>query len=307
MLRTVGALTVCALIALAQAEKRPRITGVAHVAYYVKDIEKARAFYKDFLGYEEPFRLDNADGSLSLTFIKINDSQYIELFPEREANSDRLNHISIETDDAEAMRRYLASKGVQVPDKVGKGRIGNANFNVRDPDGHTVEIVQYLPEGWSRRDAGKYMSDRRISPRMIHTGIIVNALAPAMRFYGDILGFQDIWRGSRDNKVLNWVNMKPGETTDYVEFMLHDPIPEPSKRGSAHHICLVVPDIEKSAAILKERAAKAGYDKPMEIRTGVNRKRQLNLFDPDGTRIELMEPNTVDGKPAPSATAAPPK
>ena len=47
------------------------------------------------------------------------------------------------------MRKYLASKGVKVPEKVGKGRIGNSNFNVKDPDGHTVEIVQYEPTGWS--------------------------------------------------------------------------------------------------------------------------------------------------------------
>jgi lactoylglutathione lyase len=45
----------------------------------------------------------------------------------------------------------------------------------------------------------------------------------------------------------------------------------------------------------------------MEIRTGTNRKRQLNLFDPDGTRSELMEPKTVDGKPVPPATAPPPR
>ena len=35
----------------------------------------------------------------------------------------------------------------------------------------------------------------------------------------------------------------------------------------------------------------------------MNSKRQINLYDPDGTRIELMEPNTVDGKPAPDSTA----
>ena len=44
----------------------------------------------------------------------------------------------------------------------------------------------------------------------------------------------------------------------------------------------------------------------VQVQTGVNRKRQLNLFDPDGTRVELMEPRTVDGKPAPSSTAPPP-
>ena len=50
---------------------------------------------------------------LSLTFIKINDRQYIELFPEREANSDRLNHISIETDDAEGHAALPGREGSQ--------------------------------------------------------------------------------------------------------------------------------------------------------------------------------------------------
>src|SRR5437762_11818382 len=97
------------------APPRPRITGVAHIALAVHDIEQARIFYKDFLGYGEPFKLDNPDGSLSLTFIKVNDRQYIELFPEKAPNTDRLLHISIQVDDAEAMRRYLASKDVKVP------------------------------------------------------------------------------------------------------------------------------------------------------------------------------------------------
>ena len=44
----------------------------------------------------------------------------------------------------------------------------------------------------------------------------------------------------------------------------------------------------------------------MQIQVGVNRKRQINLYDPDGTRIELMEANTIDGKPAPNSTAPAP-
>jgi lactoylglutathione lyase len=45
------------------------------------------------------------------------------------------------------------------------------------------------------------------------------------------------------------------------------------------------------------------HTREIAIQTGVNRKRQINLYDPDGTRIELMEPNTVDGNPAPNPTA----
>jgi catechol 2,3-dioxygenase-like lactoylglutathione lyase family enzyme len=290
----------------ADAPKRPRITGIAHIALFVHDIGKARAFYKDLLGFGEPFWLDKPEGGLALTFIKVNDRQYIELFPETAPGTDRLNHISVETDDAEGMRVYLASKGLKVPDKVGLGRIKNLNFTIKDPDGHGVEFVQYQPDGWSMREKGKYMQNR-VSTRMLHVGILVGALEPAMKFYRDILGFQEFWRGSRDGKVLNWVNMKVPDGDTYVEFMLYDKLPEPKARGTAHHICLEVPDLPKAKAWLEARPAAKNYTRTMEIRTGTNRKRQMNLYDDDGTRSELMEPGTVDGVPTPSATAPPPR
>ncbi|MSV29988.1 MAG: bleomycin resistance protein [Bryobacterales bacterium] len=301
-------LTAVILLAPAGAQqvKRPPITGIAHMAVFAADVEKSRAFYKDFLGYGEPFDLKNPNGSLSLTFIKINERQYVEIFP-MEAGTDRLNHISIETPDAEALRAYLASKGVTVPPKANKNRIGNISFNVKDPDGHTVEITQYTPDGRSAREKGKFIGPSRISDRMAHFGILVGALEPAMKFYGSILGFQEIWRGGRDPKVLSWVNMKVPEGDDYIEFMLYTDLPAPTNRGTQHHICLFVPDMDKAVAALEARPERKGYERPMEIRTGVNRKRQMNLYDPDGTRVELMEPNTIDGKPTPSSTAPPPR
>ena len=296
-----------ASLAVGQTPPRPRITGVAHIALYVHDIEKSRAFYKDFLGLGEPFQLDNPNGSLSLTFIKINDRQYIELFPETAPGTDRLNHISIETDNAEAMRKYLGAHGVTVPEAVPKGRIRNSNFNVKDPDGHTVEIVQYEPDGWSVREKGKFMSDARVSRRMMHVGILVGALEPAMKFYRDVLGFREIWRGSRDGKVLDWVNLQVPDGDDYIEFMLYKEMPAPTARGTAHHLALEVPDMDQAVKALEAKPARKNYTRPIEVRTGTNRKRQLNLYDPDGTRSELMEPKTVDGVPAPSATAPPPR
>jgi lactoylglutathione lyase len=301
-------LSLCAALGspLEAEVKRPRITGVAHIALFVHDMDKARAFYKDFLGFGEPFVLNKPDGSLAMSFIKVNDRQYVELFPETEAGSDRLSHISVETDDIERMRRYLASKGIKVPEKATLGRIKNLSFTVKDPDGHGLEFVQYMPEGWSMREKGKFMGDR-VSTRMMHVGILVGALEPAMAFYRDILGFQELWRGSRDDKVLNWVNMKVPDGDSYVEFMLYDKIPAPTARGSAHHICLETADIARTKAWLEGRPAVKDYTRPMEIRTGVNRRRQLNLFDPDGTRSEVMEPVTVDGAPAVSSKAPAPR
>ncbi len=286
---------------------RPRITGVAHIAIFSSDIAKARDFYTALLGYEEPFLLSSPPNKLDLTFVKINERQYIEIFPEKEAGSDRLNHISVETDDIEGMRTYLASRGVPVPAKAGRARIGNLSFNVKDPDGHTVEFVQYMPEGWTIREQGKFLGKNRVSDRMAHLGILVGNLAASQKFYGDILGFKEFWRGTRDPKQLSWVNMQVPDGDDYIEFMLYKDLPAPDKRGTQHHLCLFVPDIEKSLAAIEALPARKGYTRPMEIRTGVNRKRQLNLFDHDGTRVELMEPHTIDGKPTPSSDAPPPR
>jgi len=287
--------------------KRPKILGIAHMALYVHDIGQARGYYKDFLGYGEPFQLNNADGSLSLTFIKVNEDQYIELFPEKQAGTDRLAHIAIQVEDAEAMRVYLAAHGVKVPATTPKGRTRNSNYMITDPDGHLVEIVQYEPDGFTRREAGKYLDGPRISRRIAHVGITVAKLEPAMQFYGELLGFREIWRGSKEGRVLDWVNMQVPDGEDYIEFMLYGETPTLSlaRLGTLNHICLEVDDIHKVAAELEQRPARKSYLKPMEIKTGVNRKQQLNLYDPDGTRSELMEPKTVDGVPARPSTAPP--
>lgn len=290
----------------ANAPQRPKILGVAHMAIYVSDLKAARAFYEDFLGFQEPFSLKRDDGSERIAFVKINEDQYLELFAEAPKNDGHMNHVSIYTDNAEQMRLYLASKGVKVPDKVGTGKVGNANFNITDPDGHTLEIVEYKPESWTRKAAGKYLAaDTRVSDHMTHFGITVKEMDASMKFYGDILGFTESWRGSNNGKTLSWVNMKVPDGSDYIEFMLYNRQLDAQQLGTKNHVCLVVPDVTKSVATLEAR--RKGYALPMEVRTGVNGKRQTNLFDPDGTRVEVMEPGTFDGKPVPPSTAPAPK
>ncbi|MDX2032429.1 MAG: VOC family protein [Blastocatellia bacterium] len=285
------------------APKRPRLQGVAHMAVYVSDVEKARGFYRDFLGYQEPYELKNADGSLSMTFFKVNEDQYIEVSPGLKPGQDRLNHIALQTDDAEGLRAWLTARGVKTPERANKVRIGNTSFNVRDADNHTVEFTQYEPGGWTRREKGRFLSDARISTRILHLGILVGDAPAAMKFYTDELGLTEFWRGAaRDSATASWINMRLPESEDYLEFMLYTDLPAGDRRGSQHHICLEVPDIEKAKAKLEANPYRKSYGRALEIRTGINRRRQLNLYDPDGTRIELMEPRTVDGVPPPSTT-----
>jgi len=307
-----GALIVTALLAqtaVAQAPPpRPKVLGIAHIALFVSDLAKARAFYQGLLGFEEPFTLPKPDGSVEIAFVKINDRQWIELFNRPPAGDGQLHHIALYTDNADRMRNYLAAKGVKVPATVGKGRTGNKNFMIRDADGHDVEIVEYQPDSWTAKDTGKHLPATRLSRQAMHVGILVGDLARAKAFYEGILGFSEFWRGSAaTSKTLSWVNERVPDGDDYLEFMLYDETPTPERRGSAHHLCLVVPNAEKAVAALSTRPGRAAYTRPVEIRTGINRKRQINLFDPDGTRVELMEPVTVDGKAAPSSTLPPPR
>ncbi len=129
-----------------QPPPRPKVLGVAHLAVYVKDLTRTRTFYEEFLGFAEPFTLPKKDGAgTRIAFIKVNDHQYFEIFNEPDRGEGQLNHISFYTDSADGMYRYLKSKGLEVmSDKgsVGKGQTGNKNFNVKDPDGHIVEMVE---------------------------------------------------------------------------------------------------------------------------------------------------------------------
>ena len=69
-----------------------------------------------------------------------------------------------------------------------------------------------------------------------------------------------------------------------------------------YHIALEVPDMDKALAKLNAKAARKDYKLPMEVKVGKNHKKQCNLFDPDGNRVELMEDHTVDGMPSPMST-----
>ena len=304
-------------LAAQPAVTRPKVLGIAHMAIYVKDLEKTRQFYEGFLGFAEPFTLPKkgGGGGVRIAFVKVNDLQYIEIFNEADRGEGQLNHISIYTDDGERMRDYLVAHGIEpmgnaAKGPVPKGQTGNRNFNVKDPDGHIVEIVEYQPDSWTAQHAGKDMPPTRIADSIMHVGFLVGDLEKSTAFYGGILGFQETWRGGGNPKVLSWVNLRVPDGKDYVEFMLYSKLPEPDARGTKNHLSLMVPNAEKALEELQRRAARGLYHAPegkeMAIQTGVNRKRQINLYDPDGTRIELMEAETVDGKPAPSSTAPPP-
>lgn len=276
---------------IADAPKRPPIVGVAHIALKTKDLEAARNFYGHYLGYQEPFTMDKPSGGLLLTLFKVNDHQYIEVFPNLKSDTeDRLAHIVFETANAQQLRDYLASKGVKVPEKVQPGQDGNLTFMIKDPDGHDVGFIQYMPGSLHLKNAGKFLPPTRISERIIHVGVTVRDRAAADHLYRDILEFKDIWHGGMKDDRVDWVDMKVPEGTDWLEYMLNVQNPTPKTLGVMHHLALGVPSVAAGYKTLLGR--EMTITQPPKV--GRDGKWQLNLYDPDLTRSELMEPKPVE-------------
>ena len=303
-------LTPSLLTAQNAAPQRPQITGVSHAGYFVTDLPKTVAFWQDLLGFDEYTTLNKpGTDQIRIAFVKINDRQHIELFTDAPpAPPNMMSHYCFSVSNVEQMRTYLRSKGFDVkPGSGGATRTGDYAFEIKDPDGTLVEFVQSLPTGIEMQDAGKFMPPARIADAIYHVGFLVGNLDKSLAFYEDVLGFTETWRGSSNGKELSWVNLRVPDGKDYIELMLYDKTP--SGFGTKNHVSLVVPDVEKAVTEIEARAAYKDYltyAKPLLVQVGKNGKRQVNLYDPDGTRVELMEAQTVDGKPVPPSTAPPP-
>ena len=298
------------LAAQGTAPQRPQITGISHVGYFVSDLPRALSFWHGLLGFDEYATVDRpGTNQVRIAFIKINDHQHIELFTDPPLSPpNMMSHYCVSVSNVEQMRAYLRSKGFNIkPGKGGKTRTGDYAFEVRDPDGTLLEFVQSLPAGVEAANAGKFMPPTRISQAIYHVGFLVGNLDKSLSFYEGVLGFKETWRGSSNGKQLSWVNLRVPDGKDYIELMLYDK--KPSRFGTSNHVSLVVPDAQKAVAEIESRPAYKDYltyGKPLVVNVGKNHKRQVNLYDPDGTRVELMEPETIDGKPSPPSTAPPP-
>src|SRR5215475_11052084 len=68
------------------SQDKPPALSVAHVAIRVADLSASRAFYSG-LGYQEAFSFDKG-GSPTEAFFKINDRQFLELYPKQKPDQE---------------------------------------------------------------------------------------------------------------------------------------------------------------------------------------------------------------------------
>jgi catechol 2,3-dioxygenase-like lactoylglutathione lyase family enzyme len=198
---------------------------------------------------------------------------------------DRLDCIGFSTSDADALRRYLGARGVSVPKAVTVERDGSRSFLVHDPEGNKIEFTQ---EGDHPVPMPKSAS-RRLSTHIVHAGYVVRNRAEMDRFYKDLLGFHLYWQGGSKDGEIDWVMMQVPGGTDWIEYMLYLPAhPSRAQMGSANHFSPGVVSIGELQKKLERRGWKPAANRNPQV-LGVDGKLQLDIADPDGTRVEFME------------------
>ena len=275
----------CGLLFAAEPARDFHFPSLYHVGYWVRDIAKARAFYHDFLGYEEPYVLNRPNGDLQMVVMKVNERQVIYLFTDATKilpNGDNLDHLGLETDNIAAAREHLLAHGVKVG-TVNRGRIGDLLLGVKDPDGHPFEITQFTPEGQLLQHQGQSLAPSRVSSHLRSATLAVADLAASLHFYVDILGFKKLASPS------GVVRVQVPDGSDFLELAPYERKSGTEAARAAPDFCLEVADAAKTAELLTTRAKALGISPPAAVSVAADGRAQTSCLDPDGTRVILKE------------------
>jgi len=127
---------------------RPAIGfGVRHVALFARDFEACERFYVELLGMQVEWRPD-AD---NVYLTSGGDNLALHRAPAdapREPEQQRLDHIGVMLDSAEAVDAWFAwlgQHGVRMRTEPRTHRDGARSFYCYDPDGTHVQIIHHLP------------------------------------------------------------------------------------------------------------------------------------------------------------------
>lgn len=144
-------------------------TKLFHLALHVADMQKAVELYEN-MGFEKVFDLPLPDGRIWLTYIRVSELQYLELFQIYPDNpmtprdhvsheaDDFFAHLSVLVPDIYETAKHWAAKGIHVvyapfkpeaipleDDSIIRGRYGaDKNYIcwVVDPDGNWIEVME---------------------------------------------------------------------------------------------------------------------------------------------------------------------
>src|SRR5689334_1127682 len=201
--------------ALIAGQHRALVQSVDSIGLTVSDLDRSVEFYSKVLSFEKVTETE-VDGSdyehlqgvfglrMRTARMRLGD-EFIELTeflapegrpapPDAKANDRWFQHIAIITSDMERAYKCLrenkvvhASSGPQRLPDWNKNAGGIQAFYFRDPDGHTLEILHFLPD---KGNAKWHRNTDRLFLGIDHTAIVVSDTEPTLDFYREILGMR---------------------------------------------------------------------------------------------------------------------
>ena len=136
-----------------QIRRKDMVTGIAHAAFNVKNMEKTISFYENSLGFKKAFDIARPEnGEPWIVYIYAGGGQFIELFygatvenPYKDENIGFF-HICVAVDDIHEIWDRIVETGAPQDDAPKQGADHNWQCWTHDPDGIKIELMQLDPE-----------------------------------------------------------------------------------------------------------------------------------------------------------------
>lgn len=287
----------------AQSNAYVAITGIASVRLLSADLHAARAFYSKILGFETA-----TSTCLGVTnpCYAVNGHQRVELEQiAGGAPANLISEIAFSTSNLEGMRELLIAHHIQVS-TITKDQSGTPRFTLKDPEGNQLAFVHQPGDRFFTP------APHQVSTRILHAGFIVKDLQKERAFYETLLGFHPYWHGyfpaserpANPTDEDDWYEIQVPNGEEWIEFMLNIPAnANKQDRGVQNHFSLGVKNANNAAQHLRVNGA-VKFDGPEVGRDGKN---SLDIYDPDLTRVEIMDYNPTKEPCCTPYSAAHPK
>jgi lactoylglutathione lyase len=116
-----------------------------------------------------------------------------------------------------------------------------------------------------------------------HLAFAAHDLESSLAFYAK-LGLHESFRLHHEDGTLMLVYLHVAGDR-FIEVFPDGPVPDPNRRGSFMHLCLVVDDLRATV----EHFQIEGVNIEQEPKIGLDHNWQAWIHDPDGNPIELMQ------------------
>ncbi len=124
------------------------ITALGHIALKVRNLDEMAKFWRDQVGLQEMARLRHDNGETWLIYLRITDTQFLELIAGAETSKAPpdgpagVTHICLTIDDLDAEAARLAANGVTLTSPIKTGEDGNRGAWIEDPEGNRIELME---------------------------------------------------------------------------------------------------------------------------------------------------------------------